>query len=132
MWIAIALITLSTMLLTVEDRGSLTFSAGSLMVLLACLCWGLENNITRRLSAKDPLEIVTVKGIGSGTGAMMLAAATGALRFDLLYIGFALLLGFFAYGMSIWFYVRAQRYLGAARAPAPIMPLRPLWARRFR
>ena len=64
LWAAIGLITLASILLSVEGTESLSFSAGSLLVLLACVCWGFENNCTRRLSEKDPLEIVTVKGLG--------------------------------------------------------------------
>ena len=53
------------------------FSKGSLFVLLACICWGLENNCTRMLSLKDPAQIVVVKGIGSGLGALLLTLWLG-------------------------------------------------------
>jgi drug/metabolite transporter (DMT)-like permease len=118
MGIAIALITLSSFLLSIEDIGSLSFSPGSLLVILACVCWGLENNCTRKLSIKDPLEIVFIKGFGSGTGALIIAAFSGTIRLNLPSILLALLLGFFAYGLSITFYIRAQRNLGAARTSA--------------
>jgi hypothetical protein len=49
-------------------------------VLLACVCWGLENNCTRNLSSKNPLEIVVIKGFGSGIGAMVIAFATGETK----------------------------------------------------
>ena len=64
-WCAIFLITAASMLLSFEGVQSLRFSSGSLLVLGACLCWGLENNCTRALSEKDPLQIVVVKGFGS-------------------------------------------------------------------
>jgi drug/metabolite transporter (DMT)-like permease len=118
MWIVIALITLASVLLSVEDIGHFSFSLGSLLVILASLCWGLENNCTRLLSLKDPLQIVVVKGFGSGLGALTIALIAGAVRLDLLYIFFALLLGFFAYGLSIFLYISAQRSLGAARTSA--------------
>ena len=57
LWIAIALITVSCIILSFEDISSLSFSAGSLLVLVACICWGFENNCTRMLSLKDPLQI---------------------------------------------------------------------------
>ncbi len=118
MWAAIALITLASALLSFEGAGSFSFSAGSLLVLLACLCWGLENNCTRMLSLKDPLQIVTVKGLGSGLGALAIALALGEVRLHVPSILLALLLGFFAYGLSITLYIRAQRDLGAARTSA--------------
>ncbi|MBQ6232104.1 MAG: DMT family transporter [Clostridia bacterium] len=118
LWIAIGLITLSSILLSVEDAGSFQFSFGSLFVLLACVCWGLENNCTRCLSRSDPLEIVVIKGFGSGIGSLLIGLAVGE-RFplfrDILKI---LLLGFVAYGLSIYFYVYAQRFLGAAKTSA--------------
>ncbi len=118
LWAAIGLIVISSALLTVQDAASLDFSFGSVLVLLACCCWGLENNCTRMLSRSDPQEIVIVKGFGSGAGALIVAAASGAAWPGVgLALG-ALALGFVAYGLSIYFYVYAQRYLGAARTSA--------------
>lgn len=118
MWTAIIFITLSSMILSFSDITSLKFSIGSIFVLLACISWGLENNCTRMLSLKDPLQIVVVKGLGSGFGALIIAFTINAVTFDLLYVLMALLLGFVAYGMSIYFYITAQRTLGAARTSA--------------
>lgn len=118
LWIAISLITLSSILLSVEDASSFSFSLGSLYVLAACVCWGLENNCTRCLSKSDPLEIVVIKGFGSGIGSVIIGLAVGEalpLWGDILKI---LLLGFVAYGLSIYFYVYAQRDLGAAKTSA--------------
>lgn len=118
MWLAIALITLSTIILSVEDLSSLSFCLGSLFVIAACLCWGLENNCTRMLSLKDPLQIVVVKGFGSGLGALLISLALQEYSNNLWYIFLALILGFVAYGLSIFFYISAQRELGAARTSA--------------
>lgn len=118
MWIAIVLITLSSVILSVEDFGSLSFSVGSLFVVLACICWGFENNCTRMLSLKDPLQIVVIKGFGSGLGALAIAWYRQDMDGSFMYIGIALLLGFVAYGLSIYFYISAQRTLGAARTSA--------------
>lgn len=118
MWIAIFLITSSSILLSLTDVSSLTFSIGSLFVVLACVSWGFENNCTRMLSLKDPLQIVVVKGFGSGIGSLVIYFAVRQYQFDYLYMAFALMLGFVAYGMSIYLYIRAQRDLGAARTSA--------------
>ena len=118
MWIAIALITIASALLSFDSFSTFTFSTGALLVLGSCLCWGLENNTTRKLSIKDPLQVVVVKGFGSGLGALLVAAIWGSLSASFLYILAALTLGFVAYGLSIFFYIRAQRDLGAARTSA--------------
>lgn len=111
LWAAIGLVTASSIILSVEDISSLSFSFGSVFVLLACICWGLENNCTRMLSGKNPLEIVIIKGFGSGLGSLLLAFAIGERVAEVRSIAAALLLGFAAYGLSIFFYVYAQREL---------------------
>ncbi len=118
LWLAIALVTVSSIILSFEDMSSFSFSLGSVFVLLACVCWGLENNCTRMLSSKDPLSVVVIKGFGSGLGALILAFAVGESLPDIRYIFAALLLGFVAYGLSIYFYIYAQRDLGAAKTSA--------------
>ena len=118
LWIAIGLITLSSILLSVEDASSFQFSIGSLFVLLACICWGLENNCTRYLSHSDPLEIVVVKGLCSGIGSIIIGLFIGEAFPTIRDIALILLLGFVAYGLSIYFYVYAQRDLGAAKTSA--------------
>jgi drug/metabolite transporter (DMT)-like permease len=115
LWIAIVLVTFSSILLSVKDYTQLSFSYGSIFVLLACVCWGIENNVTRVISTKDPLQIAVIKGLGSGFGALMIALLLGETTSDLAYISAALVLGFFAYGLSVFFYVKAQRDLGAAK-----------------
>ncbi len=117
-WAGIAVITVSCALLSLEGEAALSFSSGSLLVLGACLCWGVENNCTSRLSQRDPAQVVIVKGLGSGAGALAVALVAGdALPAPPDALA-ALLLGFVAYGLSIFFYVYAQRGLGAARTSA--------------
>lgn len=118
LWVAIFLITVSSIVLSVEDISSFSFSFGSILVLLACVCWGLENNCTRKLSVKDPLEIVVIKGFGSGIGSLLVGLILGEQTNNITYVIAALILGFFAYGLSIFFYIYAQRYLGAAKTSA--------------
>jgi len=118
MWLAITLITFSTIILSVQDFNSLNLSIGSIFIVLAALCWGFENNFTRMLSIKDPSQIVVVKGLGSGIGALIIVILLKEFSNSLLYIGYALLLGFVAFGLSIYFYIAAQRELGAARTCA--------------
>jgi len=133
MSLAIALITLASILLSIKNESSFSFSAGSLLVIAACICWGLENNCTRMLSFKDPLQIVVIKGFGAGSTAMMIfLLAGGSIPLNIFLI-YGLLLGFVAYGLSIYFYILAQRHLGAARtsayyAAAPFIGVLVSWA----
>ena len=118
LWGGILFVTLSCALLSIEDISSLQFSGGSLFILLACLCWGIENNCTRRLSDKDPLQIVVVKGLCSGAGSIIIGLILGERITAWWSILAVLGVGFVAYGLSIFFYVYAQRMLGAARTSA--------------
>lgn len=115
LWIAILLMTIATSLLTIEDTASFSFSTGSLLVIAACVCWGLENNCTRKIAHKDPMQIVVIKGFGSGLGALCIALAVGESLPALSNLPAILLLGFVAYGLSIFFYTHAQRTIGAAK-----------------
>ena len=118
LWAGIALVTIACLLLSFEDISALQFSRGSLFILLACVCWGFENNCTRKISSKDPVEIVIIKGIFSGLGSLVIGLVIGE-RVETLWVVFAVLaLGFVAYGLSIFFYIHAQRLLGAARTSA--------------
>jgi drug/metabolite transporter (DMT)-like permease len=118
LWFGILFVTLSCALLSFEDISSLQFSFGSLFILLACVCWGFENNCTRKISSKDPLQIVLLKGVFSGFGSVVIGLCMGE-RITVLWSVFAVLgVGFVAYGLSIFFYVYAQRILGAARTSA--------------
>lgn len=118
LWFGILFVTLSCALLSFEDIASLQFSFGSLFILIACVCWGFENNCTRKISSKDPLQIVLLKGIFSGLGSIVIGLMIGE-RITALWSVFAVLgVGFVAYGLSIFFYVYAQRILGAARTSA--------------
>jgi drug/metabolite transporter (DMT)-like permease len=118
LWIGIGFVTLSCGLLSFEDLSSLQFSIGSLFVMLAALCWGLENNCTRKLSSKDPLKIVLLKGVFSGSTSLIIGLLIGERTKALLPLAAVLAVGFVAYGLSIFFYVYAQRALGAARTGA--------------
>ena len=118
LWIAIGFITVSSIVLSIEGSVSFQFSLGSLFVILATCCWGLENNCTRKISDKSTYEIVLLKGFFSGGCAFIVALILGERIPEIKYIIIALLLGFVAYGLSIFMYIRAQRDLGAAKTSA--------------
>ncbi len=118
LWLAIVLITGSSLILSFDGNESLHFSWGSILVILAASCWGLENNCTRKISDKSTYEIVVIKGIFSGFGALIIAMIIGEVFPGWQYLFPAMLLGFIAYGLSIFLYIRAQRELGAAKTSA--------------
>ena len=118
MWVAIGLITLSSFALSMKEISTFKISWGSLLVLLATLCWGFENNCTKKLSNKNTYVIVFIKGIFSGLGSLIVALC---LKEEFAHIGFillAMLLGFVSYGLSIFFYIKAQGVIGAAKTSA--------------
>jgi drug/metabolite transporter (DMT)-like permease len=92
---------------------------GVLAIAGACLCWALDNNLTQRLSARDPVALARIKTLGAGGCSLLLALATGQ-RFssDPAVLLGALVLGAFAYGLSIVLATHALRLLGAAREAA--------------
>ena len=118
MWLAISLITVSSFFLSFEDISALKLSWGAILVLAATLCWGLENNCTRNLSSKNTYHIVFLKGIFSGTGSLIVALIIGERLAGLKHLALALMLGFVAYGLSIFFYIRAQSIIGASKTSA--------------
>ena len=87
-------------------------------IIAACVLWGIDNNFTRNISAKDPLVIVTVKGLGAGSFSLIMALVLGnALPARSVIFG-ALILGSLGYGASIILFIHAMRGLGAARTSA--------------
>ena len=115
---AIVLVTFASIVLGYEGSESLRFGAGSALVLAAACCWGLENNCTRMLSRCSSVQITTIKGIFSGLGSLIVAFCAGESLPGLRWIPAILLLGFVAYGLSINFYIKAQKELGAAKTSA--------------
>ena len=113
--LSIAIITASCILLSLDNTASLSFSKGSLFVLLACICWGFENNCTSSLSGKDTRQIVIIKGFGSGTASLLLSLIIGEKIGSGRDAVFVMILGFLAVGLSVYFYVLAQSRIGAAR-----------------
>ena len=116
--LAIVLVTAASITLSFEGIESFQFNTGSLLVLGAACCWGLENNCTRMLSTKSSVQITTIKGICSGAGSLVIALITGERIPAMKWVLAVMLLGFVAYGLSINFYIKAQKELGAAKTSA--------------
>ncbi|HLY11121.1 MAG TPA: EamA family transporter [Planctomycetota bacterium] len=107
---------------------------GPVLLLGAGFAWGLDNNFSQRLSARDPLQIAALKGMIAGTVNLVLASvAEGLPRATLLVLGSALGVGLVCYGLSVVLFLTALRHLGAARtsalfATAPGMGIALSWA----
>jgi len=99
------------------EKGTSDF-LGMAMVALACACWAVDNNLSQRLSLKDPVAVVRLKGLLAGAINLPLAFAFGQKAPGLRSVGAALVLGAFSYGVSVVLSLRSVRVLGAARGAA--------------
>ena len=117
-WWAIALITIASIFLSINFNAEWGFSIGALGIIAACVLWGVDNNFTRNISAKDPLVIVTIKGLGAGSFSLIMALFLGNNLPSWEVILGALVLGSLSYGASIVLFIHAMRGLGAARTSA--------------
>ena len=101
-------------------EGALTWGrlAGPLAIAGACFCWAIDNNLTQRVSAGDPVQIAALKGLVAGGVNTVIALGLGAALPATSRIGAALLLGFLSYGVSLALFVLALRHLGTARTGA--------------
>ena len=94
------------------------FGLGALAIAGACLAWGIDNNLTRKLSASDPVQIAAIKGAAAGAMNLALAVAVGAKLPAMPVAGAAAVVGLLGYGVSLVLFVLALRALGAARTSA--------------
>jgi drug/metabolite transporter (DMT)-like permease len=94
------------------------FGLGAIAIAGACVAWGLDNNLTRKLSAADPVQIALVKGLVAGAVNLALALTAGACLPTISALGGAMLVGFLGYGVSLVLFVLGLRHLGAARTGA--------------
>ncbi len=115
---AILIITLASIFLSTDFEGGFGLSLSALGVILACMLWGVDNNFTRNISAKDPLTIVAWKGLVAGTFSLLLGLELGQRLPAFSSILGILLLGFVSYGLSTMLFIYSMRGLGAARTSA--------------
>ncbi|HXC16896.1 MAG TPA: DMT family transporter [Holophagaceae bacterium] len=99
--------------------GGLSAGRGSsLLIMGACFCWALDNNLTRRVSGSDALQIAMVKGLVAGTTNTVLALALGHVQASFFQWGIGGLIGFLGYGLSLLCFVLALRHIGTGRTGA--------------
>lgn len=93
-------------------------ASGPLLVAAACLCWALDNNLTRRVSGSDAVAIAAVKGLVAGAVNLALALSLGLAMPPVGVLAATAAVGFFGYGLSLVLFVLALRELGTARTSA--------------
>lgn len=118
LWLSLASMTLAGIFLTWDPNQDKFNPTGPLLILLAMVCWGIDNNLTRNISAKDPIQIARIKGFVAGIISLSLALILGTKILLDFKIVFALLLGAFSYGISLVFFIKALEGLGSSRTGA--------------
>ena len=106
------------LLLAWEPSAGLALDVGALLVAGASLAWAIDNNLTRRVSGGDPVQIAAIKGAVAGTINVLLAVAVGARWPGVGAVGGATIVGILGYGISLVLFVQALRRLGTARTSA--------------
>jgi drug/metabolite transporter (DMT)-like permease len=100
------------------EPGGATFAPGALLVMGACLCWAIDNNLTRKVSTNDAMLVSSLKGAFAGACNTALALLSGAQLPTAAALGSGLLVGFLGYGLSLTLFVVGLRTLGTARTGA--------------
>ena len=116
--LGMAAIALGGVLLSWQPGGARFFSHGALLIAGACLCWALDNNLTRRVSSNDALLVACLKGLLAGVANTAIALYGGAALPGAAALGYAGVVGFLGYGLSLSLFVVALRTLGTARTGA--------------
>ena len=97
---------------------ALRLDEGSLFIAAACLSWGIDNNLTRKLSSADPVQIAMIKGVVAGSSNLLLALIFGASLPQVSLVGAGALVGFLGVGVSLVMFMLGLRHLGTARTGA--------------
>ncbi len=116
--LGMAAITMGGLLLSWAGKPELGVPWGAIAIIGACLAWGIDNNLTRKLSASDPFQITIIKGLAAGSVNLITAIIKGAQFPSFSTILLAGLVGVFGYGISLILFVLALRNIGAARTGA--------------
>ena len=118
LWMALACMTVAGVFLTWDPSQGRFMPLGPLLLIFAMICWGIDNNLTRNLSDKDPVQVAEIKGLIAGVVSLSFALMLGTrIPLDATIV-FALLVGAFSYGASLVFFIKALEGLGSSRTGA--------------
>jgi drug/metabolite transporter (DMT)-like permease len=99
----------------IAASGESKFSIAALLVVGACIFWGIDNNLTREIEDLPPVVLACIKGWGAGIFNLLLAFALGKEAATLSQVGFSLIIGTFSYGMSLVLFIWSLRLIGSSR-----------------
>ncbi len=116
--IAISILTIASLILTFNFSGNFGISWGALLILLACVLWGIDNNLTRNISSKDPMTIVIIKGISAGLFSLLLSIVLRNRLPNAVNMLSGLTLGGLSYGISLILFILTLKDIGSSRAGA--------------
>jgi drug/metabolite transporter (DMT)-like permease len=116
--LGLALLVTGAAILSWSGTPTLYSVLGPLAIVGACIFWGLDNNLTRKVSLADPLQIVELKGLIAGPVNLAFGLSLGASLPEMTAVAFAGIVGFVGYGLSLALFVLALRELGTARTGA--------------
>jgi len=118
LWLALACMTLGAVVLSWNGGEGKFELAGPVLIVLSMVCWGFDNNFTRQIADRDPLQIALVKSLVAGTlPILIILLAGGAIPWDITIV-YALVVGAFGYGASLVFFILALKGIGASRTGA--------------
>jgi drug/metabolite transporter (DMT)-like permease len=117
-FVGMLLIVAGGIVLSWEQRSDFGVPWGALAIVGACLCWGIDNNFTRKVSASDAVQIAGIKGLVAGIVNLTIAMSLGIAVPPINAMLAAGVVGFCGYGLSLVFFVLALRHLGTARTGA--------------
>ena len=115
-WAGKVLIVLSASFIILKSPEGLAFSTSGILVVVACIFWGVDNNLTRDVDDLPATALAAIKGYGAGLFNLVLAAVLGFGTIEVYQIGGALLIGAFSYGVSLVLFIGALRKIGSARS----------------
>jgi drug/metabolite transporter (DMT)-like permease len=118
LWLALTFMTLAGVFLTWDPSVGEFYVGGLVLIVLAMICWGIDNNLTQRISSKDPTQIARLKGLIAGTTSLSLALLLGSKIPLGTSIFYAIVLGALSYGVSLVLFIKALEGLGSARTGA--------------
>ncbi len=115
LWLALLCMTAAGVFLAWDPSQGKFNLIGPLLVTISMICWGIDNNLTRNISTRNPMQITRIKGFVSGLVSISIAYALGMnIKWDVT-VFYALLLGSFSYGISLVFFIKALEGLGSFR-----------------
>jgi len=118
LWLALGCMTVGAVILSWNGGAGQFEPAGPVLIVLSMACWGFDNNFTRQIATRDPLQIALVKSLVAGTVPIMIVLFLGwNIRLDITLV-YALVVGAFGYGASLVLFIIALKGIGASRTGA--------------